>query len=88
MDYHYIVSFIDDTSKESFRLPQCECGKLAKRYYEFLRSDTDTSTSYIIDIVCEECLNKLVQGIFQHNNKVMDRVMIDQTRNDYFKPRS
>lgn len=55
---HKIITFCDMEDVEDFRLPQCECGKLASRYYEIVNSDVDMLEMYIADIICEDCFLK------------------------------
>ncbi len=61
---HWLVTFTDQNGDQDFRLPQCGCGKLAKRYYEFVKSDEVTPNEpYLADVMCEECFEKFVKEV-------------------------
>lgn len=63
MEYHYTINFVDISDQESFRWPQCACGKLAPRHYEFQDSRENVEEAYVVDIVCEECLVNWLKSI-------------------------
>ena len=61
---NWIINFCDMGKKaEDFRLPQCGCGKLARKHYEIYASTEDTSKSYAAKVVCVKCFNKFMRRI-------------------------
>ena len=54
---HYKMNFVDQTGEQSFRIPQCGCGTLAVKHYEFFtKQDEMSDEAFVAYVVCETCL--------------------------------
>lgn len=57
----WIIKFRNQCGDQSFRLPQCGCGRLTTRYYEFTPPNTDLTGSYVVLIACRKCFKKMLK---------------------------
>jgi hypothetical protein len=65
MKGHYVIKFVDmkipRTSDQTFRVPQCECGRLASRHYEIYLAQESKKSPYMAHVVCVRCFNRWIR---------------------------
>ena len=57
--WHYKIKFVNMKKARDFDVPQCSCGKLARRHYEFVNDDS-SEEAVVVKVVCEKCLDRFL----------------------------